>query len=231
MRSDADREMRRGRGLLRKVSIVVIVMSKTLKIAAAALAGVMVTTPVLADDGSGFMLRVRGIGVVPDEGGSTTIGGEPDVSNDYVPELDISYFFTENIAAELILATTKHDAKAKGTSLGDVDLGDVSLLPPTLTLQYHFTNFDKFKPYVGAGVNYTMFYNEDGANGLKVDYDNSFGVAAQVGFDYFLDENWALNMDVKKLWLNTDVSINNGAIKGDVDIDPWIFGLGVGYKF
>lgn len=76
MRSDADREMRRGRGLLRKVSIVVIVMSKTLKIAAAALAGVMVTTPVLADDGSGFMLRVRGIGVVPDEGGSTTIGGE-----------------------------------------------------------------------------------------------------------------------------------------------------------
>lgn len=210
-------------------------MNKVMRTACVALTGVMLTGPALASDGmtddSGFMLRLRGIAVVPDESATTTIGGDGELSNDYVPELDISYFFTKNIAAELILATTTHDAKVKGSSMGNVDLGEVSLLPPTLTLQYHFTDLGNFKPYIGAGVNYTHFYDEDGANGLDVDYDDNFGVAAQVGLDYFIDENWAVNLDVKKLWLNTDVSINDGAITGDVDIDPWIFGVGVGYRF
>ncbi len=188
--------------------------------------------PSYASEAGDILIRLRGIGVIPDDGGNTTIGGEPDLSNSYVPELDISYFFTKNIAAELILATTKHNAKVKNiTGGGGADLGDVMLLPPTLTVQYHFTNFGKFKPYVGAGVNYTIFYNADGANGLDVDYDNNFGAAAQIGMDYELNDVWSLNLDVKRLWLNTDATINGGAIKGDVDVDPWIVGVGIGYRF
>lgn len=93
-------------------------------------------TLVMAKDAGDILMRVRGIAVVPNEGGTTdAIGGQAGIDNAYVPELDFTYFFTENIAAELILATTKHDVKMKSTSLArDVDLGDVWLLPPTLTV-------------------------------------------------------------------------------------------------
>ena len=122
----------------------------------------------------------------------------------------------------------------------DVDLGDVWLLPPTLTLQYHFDNGGKFKPYVGAGVNATFFFNEDEGNVADgIDYDPSFGPALQVGFDYDLDGvpgGWAFNADVKKIWINPDVTVNFAtalgvAVDADVDINPTVVGLGFGYKF
>lgn len=194
-------------------------------------------TPVMAKDAGDILMRVRGIAVVPNEGGSTdAIGGQAGIDNAYVPELDFTYFFTENIAAELILATTKHDVKMKSTSLArDVELGDVWLLPPTLTVQYHFAPKSNFSPYIGAGLNYTFFYNEDRGNDAavtSVKYEDSVGYALQAGFDYKLDDRWSLNFDVKKLFLNTDVTVNGGAINAkDVQIDPWIFGLGVGYRF
>jgi len=194
-------------------------------------------TPVMAKDAGDILMRVRGIAVVPNEGGTTdAIGGQAGIDNAYVPELDFTYFFTENIAAELILATTKHDVKMKSTSLArDVELGDVWLLPPTLTVQYHFAPKSNFSPYIGAGLNYTFFYNEDHGNDAavtSVKYEDSVGYALQAGFDYKLDDRWSLNFDVKKLFLNTDVTVNGGAINAkDVQIDPWIFGLGVGYRF
>src|SRR5690606_8449724 len=117
-----------------------------------------------------------------------------------IPELDISYYFTDNIAAELILGTT--NARIGTDGLGDIPVGKTWLLPPTLTLQYHFTDFGAFKPYVGAGVNYSMFYNQSERDGFSnLDVDNAFGVALQVGFDYMLDEHWGLNFDVKKIFL------------------------------
>lgn len=144
-----------------------------------------------------------------------------------MPELDITYFFTNNFSAELILATTKHDVRA-----GNVDLGSVWALPPTLTAQYHFDTPTPFRPYVGAGINYTWFYGADEAAGLnKVEYDGGVGYALQAGVDYMLDEHWMLNLDVKKVYVSTDVSVNNGAVTADVDLDPWVFGLGVGYRF
>lgn len=180
-----------------------------------------------------WLIRGRAITVSPDESADiSVIGGDVDIDTSVVPELDISYFFTKHIATELILATTKHNATATGTSLGDVDLGSVWLLPPTLTVQYHFYPTEKFKPYVGAGVNYTYFYNDKhGAAINNISYDNSFGGALQAGMDYNLDEHWLLNFDVKKIWINSDVSINSGAIQADVDIDPWVVGVGVGYRF
>ena len=175
-----------------------------------------------------WQVRLRAIDVVPDESSSVNIGGKVDVDNFVAPEVDISYFFTQNIAAELILATSKHDLNYTG----GVDLGSTMVLPPTLTLQYHFMPEQSFSPYVGAGVNYTWFYNEDtgpGFTNLKV--DGGFGWALQAGFDYWLDEHWGLNADVKKIFLDVDASLNNGTIRADVDLDPWVIGTGVSYRF
>ena len=117
--------------------------------------------------------------------------------------------------------------------LGDVDLGEVSHLPPTLTLQYHPLPKERFSPYLGAGINYTIFYNEDAPGGAvtSIHYQDTFGYALQAGIDVAVAENWSVNFDVKKLFISTEVAINGGAINADVDIDPWIVGLGVGYKF
>ncbi len=193
--------------------------------------------PVMAQDGSSggspWQFRLRGIGVLPDGGGDTTIGGSPEADNAVVPEFDISYFFTDNIAAELILATSPHDLSLKNSTIGDVDLGDSMVLPPTLTLQYHFTPDNAFSPYIGAGVNYTLPYAEDAAGGTVTDLnvDGSFGVALQAGADYWVNDNWGLNIDVKKVYVDVDASINNGAITGEVELDPWVVGAGVSYRF
>jgi len=207
---------------------------KRTALACTALGLLMLTQPASAQDQSNiwakenWQIRVRAIDVIPDVDSSVNIGGEVDADNAVVPELDISYFFTDHIAAELILATSKHDMDYTG----NVDLGDAMILPPTLTLQYHFTPDQAFSPYVGAGVNYSMFYNEDAAAGFTdLNVDNGFGLALQAGFDYWLDEHWGLNADVKKIFLNVDATLNNGAIRADVDLDPWVVGAGVSYRF
>ena len=180
-------------------------------------------------------VRLRGIGVVPTERGAIkTAAGAPTglnatVDNDYVPEVDISYFVTPNIALELIAATTKHDVSASN----GLDMGSVWLLPPTLTVQYHFTPTARFSPYVGAGLNYTIFYNEKKGAVNSISYDDNIGYALQAGIDYAIVGAWSFNIDVKKLWLSTDVKADLGGtkLKADVDLNPWIFGVGVGYRF
>lgn len=185
---------------------------------------------------SPWQFRLRGIVVTPDESADIeAIGGDASISTTIVPEFDISYFFDENWSLELILATTKHDVEAVGTSAGDIDLGHVWLLPPTLTGQYHFTGGD-FIPYVGAGLNLTLFYGVDeGPVADDVDYDTSVGYALQAGFDFMLNDKWFLNADVKKLFLSTDATVNattalGATVGADVDINPWIIGFGVGVK-
>jgi outer membrane protein len=184
-----------------------------------------------------WQARFRFVSVVPNESATIeAIGGDAGISSAYVPELDFTYFFTENWAAELILATTNHDVKAIGTAAGNIDLGDVWLLPPTLTMQYHFTG-GALKPYLGAGLNYTIFYGVDeGPVADSVDYDNSIGIALQAGLDYALGERWFLNIDVKQIFLQTDATVNattalGATVGADVDINPLVIGLGVGMKF
>lgn len=180
-----------------------------------------------------WQARFRWVTVLPNESATIgTIGGDVEIGKNFIPELDFTYYFTENIAAELILGTTNHDVKAVNTALGNVNLGDVWLLPPTLTLQYHF-NISDFKPYVGAGVNYTIFYNPDPGAVVDVDYENGFGYALQLGFDYDLDDTWFLNVDAKYIGLSTDVSVNAGVatVPAEVDINPLLIGFGVGMRF
>jgi outer membrane protein len=198
-------------------------------------ASLFATAPAaLASDGD-MMIRLRTIQVMPDESGKpTVVGGEVQLNNESVPEVDISYFVNKNFAFELILATATHEASAYNTSLGTLDLGDVSLLPPTLLAQYHH-DMGNFKPYVGAGLNYTMFYGEEPQGVVKnITYDNSLGYALQVGADYKIMDNIYFNVDVKKLYLDTDVKVetfSNGTVTAKVDIDPYIIGLGVGFRF
>lgn len=180
---------------------------------------------------SPWMVRLRGLVVMPDEKAHlSVVGGGVNVSNSVIPELDISYFFNENIAAELILGTSKHNVHGKG-ALAGADLGSVWLLPPTLTLQYHFNATDTIKPYIGAGVNYTVFYGVNSGGFASVKYKDSFGWALQAGVDMAIDDHWGLNLDVKKLFLDTKVNVNFGAVTGKVDLNPWIFGAGVSYRF
>lgn len=195
------------------------------------LAAVMAAAPANAKEGD-ILLRLRAIDVLPEKDSTTTIGGKvkPDFAT--VPELDLTYFFTDNIAAELIAATSKHEVKAIGTGSGNLDLGDVWILPPTLTLQYHFNNETRLTPYVGAGVNYSYFYNDKAGSSISsIHYNSSFGPALQAGIDYKIDNNYSLNFDVKKIWINTDVKVNGGAVRADVDLDPWVVGMGIGYTF
>ena len=185
---------------------------------------------------SPWLVRVRALDVIPDDDSSpiTQIGGKAEVDDAITGELDFTYFFTDNIAAEMIFGVANHDVEAKNTSEGNVDLGDVWLLPPTLTLQYHFMPDAQFRPYLGAGINYTVFFDEDaGKVADDIEYDDNFGYAVQAGFDWGLDDNWAINVDVKKLWLDTDVEVKalNTTVKTNVDIDPWFIGVGVAYRF
>lgn len=202
-----------------------------LKFSASLLATCILSSTASAQD-QDWMVRVRALGVLPDVSSSTNIGGHVDVNNSLVPELDISYFFTKNIASELILATTKHDLTAKGTTLGDVNVGSAWLLPPTLTLQYHFTQWENIaKPYVGAGLNYTFFYDTSPGALNSVSYKNNLGYALQAGVDIPVKNNWYVNFDVKKVFLSTTATFNGGAVRADVDLDPWLIGAGVGYRF
>ncbi len=195
------------------------------------------TAPALAEidtDGkSPWMFRLRAIAIVPQEDADIeAVGGDIDIQNAYVPELDISYFLDENFSLELILATAPHDMKVKGSALGDVDLGDVWILPPTLLVQYHF-DFGDFKPYVGAGVNYTIFYGDEAPSGIDVEYNDTFGWALQIGADFWHHGPWFANVDVKKIFINTDSKVHVsgvGTVKADVDIHPWVFGIGIGLR-
>ncbi|MCK7495383.1 MAG: outer membrane beta-barrel protein [Comamonadaceae bacterium] len=171
-----------------------------------------------------WMVGLRGIGIYPNDDSDIPGVG---VDSAWTAELDFTYFFTPNVAVELIAATAKHQVTLDGQ-----EIGKVGVLPPTLTLQYHFTQFGAFKPYVGAGLNYTYFYDRDLANGALEIGRDSWGAAVQGGVDYMLDRHWSLNFDVKYIWINTDVEVKStGAKVGEVDIDPWVFGIGVRYRF
>ncbi|MER9683346.1 OmpW family protein [Mesorhizobium sp. M0184] len=184
---------------------------------------------------SHWQIRLRALGVITEDSGyvNTVPGSGLSYSDTVVPELDISYFFTDNIAAELILGTTYANIEGQEAIGGLGNIGKAWLLPPTLTLQYHFTDFGAFKPYVGAGVNYTIFYKQDAGSADALNVKNTFGTALQVGFDYMVDQHWGVNFDVKKLFLKPDfdVTVDGAKLTGKAALDPWLIGAGVTYRF
>lgn len=181
-------------------------------------------------DNQKWKMRLRIIAAVTPSSSYDLSGSDVKVSTSVVPELDFSYFFTKNIAAELILGTTHHNVKLDSKT-ASTKLGKVWALPPTLSLQYHF-NGAKFNPYLGVGINYTIFYGvkDDAA---ELSYKNKAGFSTQAGFDYQISKKLFLNVDIKKLFLKTDVTVKGtpSTVLSDVKIDPFIFGVGIGTRF
>lgn len=181
------------------------------------------------------LVRARAIGIIPESNNSnvSVIGGHVDVTATPAPELDLTYFFTNNIAAELIAASTRHQVSASGTALGHVDVGSIWVLPPTVTAQYHFFPDRVFSPYAGAGLTVAFFYasNPAGPTVTKFGLSNAAGAAVQAGFDYALGGPWAFNADIKQIFLSTEAHLNGGVIRAKTDLDPLVAGAGIGYRF
>ena len=172
-----------------------------------------------------WMVRVRAVNLTSANTDNTGLGLS--VNNKTIPELDISYFINKNVAVELIL-TVPQEHTLNSTVVGG-DIGTLSQLPPTLLVQYHF-DMPGYKPYVGAGINYTKFSSVNlTVPGADIDRD-SFGAALQVGVDIPLSGNMYLNFDLKKVYIGTDVSIA-GVNQGSFKVDPVLFGMGVGWRF
>ncbi len=203
---------------------------------------VMILAPAVTDAGD-WILRLRAINIDPNES-SDEIGDSNStiaVDSATVPEVDITYMFSKSVGLEVVAAVADHDLSAVGHSvINGADLGTVSLLPPTAVLQWHLAPESRFDFYLGAGVNFTTFYDYDLSDDLAglgvtdIDYDDSFGLAGNVGLSIYLGEHFHFNGDIKYIQISTDAEIQVGSDVLDtvgVDIDPWVYGLGVGWKF
>ena len=169
-----------------------------------------------------WMVRVRAVNLNSANTDSTGLG--LNINDKTIPEVDISYFLNKNVAVELILTVPQEHTLYAGST----KLGTLEHLPPTLLVQYHFDTAG-FKPYVGAGINYTRFSSVSLPATVDIDR-NSIGAALQVGVDIPLTGNMYLNFDLKKVYLGTTVSIA-GVNKGTFKVDPTLFGVGLGWRF
>jgi outer membrane protein len=229
--------------------------------------------PAIIDSYQPFQIRLRASAVVPDSGGATVYdhlghilplvglsagpgsvvpGASTSISYAIIPELDVSYYLTKNIAVEAICCISRHHVQGIDTLFG-ASLSKTWVFPPSLILQYHFTNFGAFQPYIGVGVNYTAYFSDAGENlwwlrtagptlpatFTSLSITPSWGVVGQVGFDYMLTENFGVNVDLKRvmmqpnahgvIWVpNTGIFV---PIDARVNIDPWIASVGLTFRF
>ena len=181
-----------------------------------------------------WMVRIRAVDLVWQNGQTDTVSAlNVKAENQIIPELDISYFFTKNIAAELVLTYPQQVNITAGA--GNTNVGKITALPPSLLIQYHFTDLGALKPYIGAGVNYTIFGNRQNfpalGNSVTVN-QSSIGPVTQIGADYMFDKNWGLNVDLKYAAISTNVNaVSDGANLGKLTLNPWMPAVGVTYKF
>lgn len=192
--------------------------------------------------GEGVLFRGRIINVAPNDDSSQILdtGTEVTVDDAFVPEVDLTYMFSKTWGLEVIAATSPHDITAEGGALAGADAGEVWVLPPTFTLQYHFGWDTAVDFYAGVGLNYSLFYSYDLSDDLAaqgvtdIDFDDSFGFSGQVGVDFKIGGNWVFNIDLKYIDINTEAELQVGdAVLDtiDVDINPFVSGVGVGYRF
>ena len=209
-----------------------------LKSLIAAMAAIASLAPIVAyaqaAEENPWMLRVRAVDLLWQNGQTDTVSSaNVKAKNQLIPEFDISYFFTKNIAAELVLTWPQQVNITAGP--GNTNVGKISALPPSLLIQYHFTDLGAFKPYIGAGVNYTIFGNRQNFPGLdnSVQVDqNSVGFVAQVGTDYMFDKNWGMNLDLEYATMSTNVTTVQGNNNlGKLTLNPFMPAVGVTYKF
>ena len=194
-------------------------MKKTLGILFAASALTVSVSTAYAAAGE-TVLRLKAIQVEPDVSGDLP---GVDVDGATGGEIGFTGFLSDHWAIDLGVGTTKHDVTFNGGNAGTL-----KLMPVNLLLQFHFAPNAGFRPYIGAGGNYTHFYDVNLLGGFAdVDKDR-FGPVAQAGFDIPLGKTALLNFDVKKIWLDTDVS---GVVNGNEKLDPWVYGVGLGFRF
>jgi outer membrane protein len=153
-----------------------------------------------------------------------------DVEHDVMPTLNFTYFLTDNISVEAVLGVTQHQIRAQGGAT-DVAVHETWVVPPIVTLQYRPMPEARVSPYVGAGINYMLFFDGEDQNGFTVDLEDGFGYALQAGADVAITGPWSLNVDVKKVWFETEATINGGALTSDVNLDPWVVSVGLARKF
>ena len=174
---------------------------------------------------SPWLVRLRATHLDMANRNGTTV---PDlrVNDKTIPEVDVSYFFDKNVAAELMLTVPQKQTVYSGSTA----LGTFKHLPPTLLLQYHFTDLDGYKPYLGVGINYTKISRVDILNGGATLDSHSWGGAFQAGVDIPLDRNWSLNFDVKKIYIRTDV-YSGASNTGTLKLNPLAASIGIGYRY
>jgi len=194
-----------------------------------ALAGAVMLTFGAQAQEAPWMVRLRVVDLQSANKDST--GLDLSINDKIIPEIDFSYFFMPQFAVELVLTYPQKQTIRSGST----EIGSLKHLPPTLTAQYHFTTLGAFKPYVGAGLNYTRFSNVNFEPAVQAALQptlskNSFGLAVQAGFDYEVAKNIYFNVDVKKVQIRTDVS-SAGTKVGTFKVDPWLVGIGIGRRF
>lgn len=214
-------------------------MKKVWITVAAAAAATLLAGAAQAQDSGNWLVRARATHLNPANTNSSDLkatlaslgSAEASINSKWLPEVDISYFFSPNVAAELIL-TYPQKQRLSVTNVGEI--GTFKHLPPTLLLQYHVTGLSGFRPYVGAGLNYTNISDvEWGSTGQALSLNlkrNSYGLAVQAGFDVPLGGGWLFNVDLKKVQIKTDVS-SAGTKIGTFKVDPTLLSVGVGYRF
>jgi outer membrane protein len=212
-----------------------------------------ISQPAVGHEAGDWIFRFGAVNVDPDASSSlistTDTGPLPgtgaDVDDNTQLGLNLVYMYSDNIGIELLAATPfQHDLEAEGLAAYDLDvtdLGSTKHLPPTLTVNYFFGTSDSaVRPYLGVGVNYTTFFSTDlsgsarntlGARGL--DLDDSWGIAWRGGVDWEISENWLINASFWKIDIETDASFSSalGTVKANVDVDPWVFMVSLGYRF
>ena len=209
---------------------------------AAAMIAALASAPALAYQKGDFIARAGWAHVEPDDNESSNFDGvlkgtgtTVSVSNDDSLGLTFTYMVTDHIGAGLLAAYPfEHDIKGESGVLKSAGtVGETKHLPPTVTLQWHFNPVGNLHPYIGAGVNYTYFWDEKGKGvleGTSLDIDDSWGLAGEVGLDYTFANDVLVSAQVFYIDISTTAKSSLGT-EADVDIDPWVFMVGLGKKF
>ena len=218
---------------------------KRLILCAIVAAGFLTAMSVQAYDQGDWIVRAGMTNIDPDDPNGTVpgLGLDVEVDDETYVTFNGTWMWKKNWGIELLAALPfEHDIIVEG--LGKV--GSVKHLPPTLSLQYHFLPDKRFQPYVGAGLNLTLFFDDEEAGALEaaggtlsIEDDSSVGLAAQIGADFMFNENWFINVDFRYIDIDTEARVfvpdpivpGGATVDIDVDIDPFLYGLNIGYRF
>ena len=196
---------------------------------------VLTSASVVAVEKGDWLVRFGAVNVNPNDSSTGLTGVGPTatvgVDGDTQAFANLSYMIKENVALELLAATPfSHDIVGTGALSGLGKVGETKQLPPTFSIQYHFTPKANVRPYVGAGINYTIFFSEKATNGItSLKLDNSLGLAFQAGVDVDINKDWFFNADIRYINIETTATTDLGT--AEVEINPTVISLGIGTRF